>query len=93
MRISQRNKKSNESTLTVTERFSFPFESAPLKISGRPEAWYRLYALSAKLQELGNFMDCQNCGWPLWEFHEYMHGDEEPEEMSESVSTNPLVLS
>jgi len=56
MRISQRNKKSNKSTLTVTERFPFPFESIPLKISGRPEAWYRLYALSAKPQEFGNFI-------------------------------------
>jgi len=56
MRISQRNKKSNESTLTVTERFPFPFESIPLKISGRPDAWVRLYALSAKPRELENFI-------------------------------------
>lgn len=56
MRISQRNKKSNKSTLTVTERFPFPFESIPLKISGMPDAWFRLYALSAKPEELGKFI-------------------------------------
>lgn len=56
MRISQRNKKSKKSTLTVTEGFPFPFESIPLKISGMPDAWYRLYALSAKPGELGSFI-------------------------------------
>jgi hypothetical protein len=56
MRISHRNKKSNESTLTITERFPFPFESIPLKISGMPDAWFRLYALSAKPEELGRFV-------------------------------------
>ena len=34
------------------------------------------------------FMDCANCGWPLWEFHEYMHGDEESEETRNPASTN-----
>jgi len=27
------------------------------------------------------FSKCENCGWPLWEFHEYMYGDEESEEI------------
>ena len=59
MRISQRNKKSKKSTLTVTEGFPFPFESIPLKISGMPDAWFRLYALSAKPEELGRFLYVQ----------------------------------
>ena len=56
MTVSQRNENSNESTLTVTERFPFPFESIQLKISGIPDAWFRLYALSAKPEELGSFI-------------------------------------
>jgi hypothetical protein len=56
MRISQRNKKSNKAPLAVTETFPFPFESIQLKISGTPDAWFRLYALSAKPKELRSFL-------------------------------------
>ncbi|NWG03609.1 MAG: hypothetical protein HXY44_12210 [Syntrophaceae bacterium] len=53
MRISQRNKKS---TLTVTERFYFPYESQYMKISGMPDAWYKLYSIATRPDELGTFI-------------------------------------